>query len=307
MFNIVRPDYDHQAARDFFKNSLHESINYLIDFYDLNEENKSPELCWQMCAAHYLAAKCAQTDDHQGAVKYLRYLASLPAANDMVVSPLTSDEQSFDKEMILRIICDDKELGFGYCDDASLARTEAEKIYQALDVIRENVPDAWNEIRAYIHAIQLTSEKEGDSRFMRSGTNFYMWGMMFAYINKEHTVPYYIDILAHECGHTALNILNAYDELVLNDVKETFAAPLRPDDRPMIGIFHAFFVLSRICYVLQKIVDNGTSQYVQECRERFSVAFTKLRNTQQIVHKNAKFTVIGQTIYDGICRLWNLT
>lgn len=306
MFNIVSPDYDHQAARLFFENSLHASVDYLIDFYELRDVKKSPALTWQMCAAHYLAAKSAESEEHEAAVKYLRYIESIPAANDIVVSPLSSADNSFDKEMILKIIRDDKELGFGFCDDPVLAATESEKVYKALDVIRENVPEAYSEIKTYIHAIHLTQETDDGSRFMRSGTNFYMWGMMFAYVNEEHTVPYYVDILAHECGHTALNIINAFDELVLNDPSATFVAPLRVDNRPMIGIFHALFVLSRICYVFDRIIQKGTSEYVDECKERFRQAFKKLTDTHQIVKEHGQFTQIGQAIYNDICTRWDL-
>lgn len=97
MFNIVSPDYDHQAARLFFENSLHASVDYLIDFYELRDVKKSPALTWQMCAAHYLAAKSAESEEHEAAVKYLRYIESIPAANDIVVSPLSSADNSFDK------------------------------------------------------------------------------------------------------------------------------------------------------------------------------------------------------------------
>ena len=306
MFDIVSPDYDHSAARDFFKNSVHASINYLIDFYELTNVGKSPALSWQMCAAHYLAAKCAEADDHENAIVYLRYMESIPSANQIVISPLTSTEASFDKEMILKIIRDDKELGFGFCDDLSLAQKESVKIEKALKTIRQYVPQAWNEIRSYINAVYLTRETHDGSRFMRSGTNFYMWGMIFAYVHEEHTVPYYIDILTHECGHTALNILNSFDELVLNNPEETFQAPLRNDQRPMIGIFHAFFVLSRICYVLEKIVRKGTSEYVDECRERFISAYKKLTETYQTIKQHAQFTDLGRSVYNDICKRWEL-
>ncbi|MFL6616582.1 MAG: aKG-HExxH-type peptide beta-hydroxylase [Pantoea agglomerans] len=306
MLNIASPDYDHKAARKFFTESLHESVDYLIDFYELDDVKKSPPLSWQMCAAHYLAAKSAESEDHDSAIKYLKYIESIPVPDGIVISPLTSSDKSFDKEMILKIIHDDKELGFGFCDDKNLAAVEAEKVSQAIDVIKENAPDTYEEINTFIHSVHLTRETSDGSRFMRSGTNFYMWGMMFTYVHEEHTVPYYIDILAHECGHTALNIINSFDELVVNNPNDTFVAPLRVDNRPMIGIFHALFVLSRICYVFDSIIKRGTSEYVEECKERFSIAFKKLNDTYEIVKEHGRFTEAGQTIYEDICKLWKL-
>lgn len=208
--------------------------------------------------------------------------------------------------MILKIIRDDKQLGFGYCDDPVLAAAETEKITQALSVIRRCAPETGNEIDRFIHQIYLTQETADGSRFMRSGTNFYMWGMMFAYVHPSHSVAYYIDILAHECGHTALNILNAGDPLVLNPADEVFAAPLRDDDRPMIGIFHALFVLSRICYVFSEIIRNSNDIPDPEYYDRLSSNLEKLRNTADIVRQHAILTETGNDIFTTICRRWNL-
>ncbi|TKI06066.1 aKG-HExxH-type peptide beta-hydroxylase [Martelella alba] len=306
MFDIVLPGYDHIAAREYFSANLLASINYLSEFYELKKTVKPPPLTWQVCAAHYLAMRCAESEAHGEAIKYLEYLNTVSPAEGIAVSPLTVDDHSFQTAMMLKIIKDDRELGFGFCNDLQLAAVETEKIYQALDVIQDYAPAAYDEIHTYLHAVHLTRETEDGSRFMRSGTNFYMWGMMFVYVHNEHTVPYYIDILAHECGHTALNILNAFDELVLNDPSETYEAPLRADNRPMIGLFHAFFVLSRICSVFKQISRADADQYTEECRERFNGALAKLQATYVIVKKNAQFTQVGERIYNGICELWEL-
>ncbi|MEA9389079.1 HEXXH motif-containing putative peptide modification protein [Acerihabitans sp. TG2] len=207
--------------------------------------------------------------------------------------------------MMLEIFQDERQFGFGYCDDPQLAINETKKIHRAIAVIRQQVSPAFAEINTFIHAIYLTSETQDGSCFLRSASNFYLWGAMFVYTHKEHTIPYYVGILAHECGHTALNIINSFDELVVNNPQELYAAPLREDNRPMIGIFHAFFVLSRICYVFNAIVQNNSSPYVEECRERFAVVFKKLQDTHNTIKQHAVLTDIGRRIYIGICELWN--
>ncbi|WP_235846206.1 aKG-HExxH-type peptide beta-hydroxylase [Morganella psychrotolerans] len=254
MFNLTFPDYSHQQAYHYFSSEIYASLNYLLDFYKLPEMKPSLPLSWETCAIHYIAGIYAEDEDHSTAITYLNQLKREDNLQQLAISPLSSDDCSFATHIILKIIRDDKQLGFGYCDDNQLAIDETVKLKEALAVIYRYAPDTRQEINQFIHQIYLTQETKDGSRFMRSGTNFYMWGMLFAYVHPSHSVAYYIDILAHECGHTALNILNAQDQLVLNSPDDVFTAPLRDDDRPMIGIFHALFVLSRICHVFDEII-----------------------------------------------------
>lgn len=306
MINLTFPDYSHQDAYQYFSDEIYKSLNYLLSYYNLPEINKDVPLSWQNCAIHYIAGKYATDDEHAKAVNYLNQLLRTKTPLPLIISPLTSAGNSPAKQMILKIIRDDKQLGFGYCDDQVLATAETEKITQALSVIHRCAPETANEINRFIHQIYLTQESKDNTRFMRSGTNFYMWGMMFAYVHPSHSVAYYIDILAHECGHTALNILNADDPLVLNRVDEVFAAPLRDDDRPMIGIFHALFVLSRICYVFSEIIRNSDDTPEPEYYDRLSSNLEKLRDTADIVRQHAILTETGKQIFTAICQRWNL-
>lgn len=306
MINLTFPDYKHQKAYQYFSDEIYTSLNYLLSYYNLPEINTEVPLSWQNCAIHYIAGKYAEEDEHTNAVTYLNQLMRKRTPLPLIISPLTSAGNSLAKQMILKIIRDDKQLGFGYCDDPLLATAEAEKITRALTIIRQYAPETGNEIDHFIHQIYLTQETTDNSRFMRSGTNFYMWGMMFAYVHSSHSIAYYIDILAHECGHTALNILNAGDPLVLNRADDVFTAPLRDDDRPMIGIFHALFVLSRICYVFSEIIRNSNSTPEPEYYDRLSSNLEKLSNTADIVRQHAILTETGEHIFTAICQRWNL-
>ena len=97
------------------------------------------------------------------------------------------------------------------------------------------------------------------------------------------------------------------DPLVLNPADEVFAAPLRDDDRPMIGIFHALFVLSRICYVFSEIIRNSDGIPEPEYYDRLSSNLEKLRNTADIVRQHAILTETGKNIFTAICQRWNLS
>ena len=301
---IVTPIYDSAKAKSEFKNRLKASIDYLCEFSEQEHPNDI-EICWRVCAAHYLAIVSAEAGDQDAMHLYLSYLKNLPSRKNIDVLPIV-DNGSIENKMIARIIEDDAQVGFGYCVDLTLAQQEQNKILTALDVIKNLEPDAYKEIENYIDTVYLTMASAYGSRFMRSGTNFYMWGMMFLYINSEHTIPYYIEHIVHECAHTALNLINSYDELVTNSAEEAFDAPFRKDSRPMIGIFHAYFVLSRICYVFDKIKSTVNADMREEINERFNNALQKLKETHDIVEKHSRFTPQGEKIYVSIKKLWHL-
>lgn len=141
---------------------------------------------------------------------------------------------------------------------------------------------------------------------MRSGTNFYMWGTMFIYIKSSHSILYYIDHIIHECAHTALNILNAKDELVTNAPTERFPAPLRKDLRPMIGLFHALFVLNRVCGTFKKIISDKNYEYLDEAIQKYNDSLKKLKETYATVRANAKTTPLGENILNAIKIEWGL-
>lgn len=89
----------------------------------------------------------------------------------------------------------------------------------------------------------------------------------------------------------------AHDPMILNDMKELYQAPIRLDPRPMFGIFHATFVLSRIVRVFRRI-----------CRRHDSPHFLKtLRGVErqyargyETVMQHARPTIIGQQVIQSL-------
>ncbi len=57
---------------------------------------------------------------------------------------------------------------------------------------------------------------------------------------------YFLDHITHETSHLVLHTLMNVDPLITNGHAQRFDAPIRPDPRPLYGIYHATFVLSRI-------------------------------------------------------------
>ena len=299
------PKYDHVNEKEKFTSLIYESLSYLHEFSDLPPPIKK-KVSWKLCAAHYMAIQEGELGNIEEVRKFLNYAEGLKEEKGIEIIPLAENDFSMEKKMIERIVSDDHLIGYGYCEDKELFLKEKEKIFSSLETLSRLSPDIYKEIEVFIDSIYLIQETKDESRFMRSGTNFYMWGMMFIYIHHSHTIPYYMEILAHECAHTALNLLNATDEIVLNDATQNYDAPFRKDKRPMIGIFHAYFVLSRICYMFNSVAKVCSDDILEEVVERFEVAKTKLVATSEIIEKHANLTKAGLEIHKDIQGAWGL-
>ncbi len=74
-------------------------------------------------------------------------------------------------------------------------------------------------------------------------------------LGQESAEPllYFLDYIAHETSHMVLHTLMNIEPLVIDGYDMRYSAPIRPDHRPLYGIYHATFVLSRITRVLARL------------------------------------------------------
>jgi HEXXH motif-containing protein len=82
-------------------------------------------------------------------------------------------------------------------------------------------------------------------------TDFYSTSALYAHGSiwmnpqKHWRTAHYIDTLLHESGHLIL-MLTQVEGRILENSFERMRSPLRTDSRPMVGVFHALYVLDRI-------------------------------------------------------------
>lgn len=165
---------------------------------------------------------------------------------------------------------------------------------QGLALISKSCSDLYEEIEMFLGEI-LTF----DSPKMKYGSSFNLFGMI--YIRESfpfNTIVDVVDALAHEAGHIHLYSLSADDPLVLNPPEERYTAPLRTDKRPLIGIYHASFVVSRILYALRalyshKLLSEEEQAYCATLIEAYKVKYALGFET---VQKHATMSQLGQDI-----------
>jgi HEXXH motif-containing protein len=87
-------------------------------------------------------------------------------------------------------------------------------------------------------------------------TSLTLWGAIT--LNTElHRTPLEIaEGLVHEGAHTLLFGYAVDERLVRNPDSQRFASPLRPNPRPMDGVFHATFVCARLYLLYRRLLER---------------------------------------------------
>lgn len=109
---------------------------------------------------------------------------------------------------------------------------------------------------------------------------------------------YFLDHVTHETSHLVLHTLMNIDPLITNGHAERFDAPIRPDPRPLYGIYHATFVLSRITRVLARLARRDPRPPILASRDRQHARFCKGAAT---ITSHADLTPLGKQVLDS-CR-----
>jgi HEXXH motif-containing protein len=106
------------------------------------------------------------------------------------------------------------------------------------------------------------------------------------------------ETIAHEAAHNALFALAPVDGVVENDDSERYSSPLRVDPRPMNGIYHATFVLARMCFAMREVAASPTAPaaLAEEARKLSEQSARLFLDGHKIVLEHAVLTHEGREI-----------
>jgi len=95
--------------------------------------------------------------------------------------------------------------------------------------------DFYQELESYVTRVKLFNGKA-----LKAATSASVFGAIYLKLppETENSEAYFADHIIHETSHLHLDILLAFDKIILNQEAEKFQAPIRIDPRPMFGIFH---------------------------------------------------------------------
>jgi len=147
----------------------------------------------------------------------------------------------------------------------------AECLVKAFDLLEDIWPEQLDEIKSLLQ-IAVIFKCDKAIGFTDVETN----GVIYI---KEESVDDPVELaelIVHEVAHGYLNMLFASETLFLNDNEEKFSSPLRPDPRPMFGVFHQLFVLMRLREFYKKVhsIDDRYDEKLEKINLSTEEAFS---------------------------------
>jgi len=131
-------------------------------------------------------------------------------------------------------------------------------------------------------------------------TSLTLWGAVT--LNSEvHRTPIQIlDGLVHEAAHTLLFGYAADERLVRNPDSDRFASPLRPDPRPMDGVFHATFVCARLYLLYRRLLERRPASLrafdLASIEKKMAELASRFEDGARLIADRASLTPLGEKI-----------
>lgn len=180
-------------------------------------------------------------------------------------------------------------LDAGISATAQLTVAELANISASITLLGRVWPEIFKEICGVLQRIYFFESKD-----FISFTDFDTHGAVFIRRDFISDPCRLAEEILHESSHIHLNTILAVEALFLNGPEERYASPLRADPRPMFGVFHQMYVLSRLSHFYGLMADHDV--YFRKARDYRS----QLAEATQVVRTYARLTPGGSQLVNSI-------
>lgn len=173
-------------------------------------------------------------------------------------------------------------------------------IKKGFQVLPRICPDFFEESQELISEILILN-----AQGVKQGTSSDLFGTVYkSYQHKWKHLTDALECIIHEQSHLYVHLLTKDDPIVLNPT-EMYESPLRKENRPLMGSYHATFVLSRVSYVLREAlamneIPENERDYCQELiayyTKRFHAGF-------ELLNTHAQMTPLGKELIHSANKL----
>lgn len=182
-----------------------------------------------------------------------------------------------------------------------------EAIAAGIALFKRADPAFHAEVQRLVRMIVLAAPAGDDpaDRFNGAST-FFLWGASLLNAEPRRSSISIVDLLVHESSHVLLFGVSADGALTENSGSERYESPLRPDKRPIDGIFHAGFVATRVHLAMNRLLDSGALS-AAEARlavERRDNNGEAARNSIEKLERHARLTALGEKVLDTLRAYW---
>lgn len=167
--------------------------------------------------------------------------------------------------------------------------------YRSLDLLKTLDHSLFLEVQSYVSRIKFFS-----SNSLNSVTSPRYFGAIYMRLPfaEEDQETFFLDTLVHETSHLHLFAIMDRNILILNDEQDLYSSPLKRDKRPMIGVFHAAFVLSRMVRILRCYCNAyPNKEYAKNLLEEREKRLEKGMST---ISTEAQLTKEGKKLFDTL-------
>ena len=211
--------------------------------------------------------------------------------------------ESADLEQVLALRMGDEVQQFAPISEATAQRF-AGLVTEGLALLQAATPELHGEITGLLSEMLFAQAPAGAAMEFDGASHYQFWGLLLLNPSHHHTPLGIAEVLAHEAGHSLLFGLTVDEPLVLNEDDELFISPLRPDPRPMDGIYHATFVSARMAWAMEALADSGllTPAEQQHARNEAAKDRENFSKGWQTVVQHGRLSATGTQIIENAYR-----
>lgn len=109
-----------------------------------------------------------------------------------------------------------------------------------------------------------------------------------------------LEAIIHEFSHNKLNLIMHFDPIILNAYEEKYYSAIRPDARPISGVFLGYHAFAPTMYILMKAYNDGLIEKDESLLNKIVLYHFKTKLLQKVIQKYANLTEIGKKISSEI-------
>ena len=226
-----------------------------------------------------------------------------PHTGGPIISELANPNQDAIASRYARFLNNDPTIEFEIFPPSHRAAEYCRKqIKDAFALMDAGDPELAAEIRALLREIVLAAGTEDPKKFTFDGASALMlWGAIIINANRSDGELAMVQMLAHESTHNLIFGLSVDEPLVENSPEELFPSPLRVDQRPMEGIYHATFVTARMHRSIYHLVQSGVLSVEQneKARKELETNSRLFDKGIETVLNHGKLTPLGRSLMQG--------
>jgi len=175
-----------------------------------------------------------------------------------------------------------------------------QSIQRGVSILNKTFPSFFKEFEELVGEI-LILKAEG----LKQGSSSDLFGMIYkSSLFRGERVTDAIDFLIHEQSHLYVHLLNKDDPIVLN-ANDLHESALREEKRPLMGIYHATFVLARMYHVLNKALSlkEIPEEEIGYCRELLDYYKQRYHVGYDVLKEHAQMTPLGAGLIESSRKL----